>query len=125
MVFSLPVFIVLAITAPAGIDLVLVPKVVGASYAVATLVISHNGSVIWLADGEYHFYSEDYNVSSANATICVYAYNAGGVCSYAMLFYNGCTVVVNQYPGSEITADVSNMRLAYNSTSSVTLVQQQ
>lgn len=46
--------------------------------AQGTLISSNNGSVIWSANGTYHFYSEDYNITSKNATICVYAFNADG-----------------------------------------------
>ena len=54
----------------------------------ATLISSHNGSIIWLADGEYHFFSEDYNVTSKNATIYVYAYNSDGeMITYQSLSY--------------------------------------
>lgn len=34
--------------------------------------------------------------------------NANNVCSYAMLFYGGCKVIVNQYPGSSIKTDATN-----------------
>ena len=45
--------------------------------------------------------------------------NSVGKCSYAMLFYNGCDVVVNQYPDSSIFAEVNSYLLACGSASSV------
>jgi len=45
--------------------------------------------------------------------------NGNNKCSYAMLFYNGSSVVVNQYPGSQITADNNGYLLACSSANSV------
>ena len=46
--------------------------------------------------------------------------NSNNICSYALLFYNGCDVVVNQYPGSVITSDGgSGLILACGSAHSV------
>ena len=56
--------------------------------ASGTLIENYNGTIIWLADGAYHFYSADFDVTSVNATLYVYAYDASGnMIAYQSLAY--------------------------------------
>ena len=43
-----------------------------------TLIEERNGEYIWKTSDAYHWYSEEFDVSSKNATIYVYAYDASG-----------------------------------------------
>ena len=56
--------------------------------ASGSVIQNSNGTVIWEADGAYHFFSEEYDITGKNATVAVYAYNAGGsIIAYQTISY--------------------------------------
>ena len=88
-----------------------------------TFTFTNNGIVSHTTAGQTVNDHTVSTITACNITINNYgtieAVKGPYVCSYACLFYNGCTVVVNQYAGSEITSETSGYGLACGSAASV------
>ena len=88
-----------------------------------TFTFTNNGIVSHTTAGQTVNDHTVSTITACNITINNYgtieAVKGPYVCSYACLFYNGCTVVVNQYAGSEITSETAGYGLACGSAASV------